>query len=152
MTMRHPALLVLGLLIASQPRLAAQWSLAVEATASSYGGTSRDGGADPTAFRPHHPTSVGLRVDRRVGGVAVGGGAAPAGGGFIARNSRGRALPQDAPGLFRAARHVAPLGLAGIAVPALKRERPGAPRAVSSDRAAVTRRSASCAAARSACA
>src|SRR2546430_17105334 len=34
--------------------------------------------------------------------------------------------------LFRsAARHVAPLGLAGTAVPALKRERPGAPRAVS---------------------
>src|SRR3989454_9559219 len=101
MTMRHPALLVLGLLIASQPRLAAQWSLALEATASSYGGTSRDGGADPTAFRPHHPTSVGLRVDRRFGGVGVGGGAAPAGSDFIAQKSSAGALLKGAPELFR---------------------------------------------------
>src|SRR5205807_8080636 len=101
MTMRHPALLVLGLLIASQPRLAAQWSLAVEATASSYGGTSRDGGADPTAFRPHHPTSVGLRVDRRFGRWGVGVGAALGGGAdLIAENSSVGAILKDALDLF----------------------------------------------------
>jgi len=107
MTMRHPALLVLGLLIASQPRLAAQWSLAVEATASSYGGTSRDGGADPTAFRPHHPTSVGLRVDRRFGGMAVGVGAALAGSDLIAENSSVGAILKDALDLFEVAPEVA---------------------------------------------
>ena len=74
--MRHPGLPLLGLLIASQPRLTAQWSLAVEAAASYYGGTSRNGEADPTAFRPHHPTSLGLRVDRRFGRLSVGVGAA----------------------------------------------------------------------------
>src|SRR2546426_5367566 len=103
MTVRHPTLLVLGLLIASQPRLAAQWSLAVEATASSYGGTSRDGGADPTAFRPHHPTSVGLRVDRRFGGLGLGGSAALAGAALIAQKNSVGALPQDAPHLFEGA-------------------------------------------------
>ena len=233
MITRHPGLPLLGLLLVSQPRLAAQWSVAVEATASYYGGTSRNGEADPTAFRPHHPTSLGLRVDRRFGRWGVGVGAAVAGADLIAENGSVGAILKDALDLFevapevalllgrtgpglgvrvhagplidvwspqggdtrtrlggqaglfarvagdaavrrlpargggahrlavqagraaarvRAARHVAPLGLAGTAVPALKRERPGAPRAVSSDRAAVTRRSASCAAARSACA
>ena len=108
MTMRHhPAPLVLGLLIAARPALAAQWSLAVEATASSYGGTSRDGGADPTAFRPHHPTSVGLRVDRRFGGMAVGVGAALAGSDLIAENSSVGAILKDALDLFEVAPEVA---------------------------------------------
>src|SRR2546422_1010308 len=88
MIVRHPTLLVLGLLIAGRPALVAQWSVAVEATASYYGGTSRDSGADPTAFRPHHPTSVGLRVDRRFGGLGLGGGAAPGGAGRGAREER----------------------------------------------------------------
>src|SRR2546426_12386553 len=96
MTVRHPTLLVLGLLIAGRPALVAQWSVAVEATASYYGGTSRDSGADATAFRPHHPTSVGLRVDRRFGRLGLGVGAALAGGGLIAADNSGGALPQDA--------------------------------------------------------
>src|SRR5256712_11823437 len=79
--MRYPGLPLLGLLLVSQPRLAAQWSLTVEATASYYGGTSRNGEADPTAFRPHHPTSLGLRVDRRFGRLRGGGGGGPGGGG-----------------------------------------------------------------------
>src|SRR2546422_2272164 len=103
MTVRHPTLLVLGLLIAGRPALVAQWSVAVEATASYYGGTSRDSGADPTAFRPHHPTSVGLRVDRRFGRMAVGGGAALAGSGLIAEKSSVGALPKGAGGLFEGA-------------------------------------------------
>src|SRR2546422_10785734 len=103
MTVRHPTLLVLGLLIAGRPALAAQWSVAVEATASYYGGTSRDSGADPTAFRPHHPTSVGLRVDRRFGRLGFGGGAALTGAGLIAEDSRGGALLKDALDLFEVA-------------------------------------------------
>src|SRR2546426_7043860 len=103
MTVRHPTLLVLGLLIAGRPALAAQWSVAVEATASYYGGTSRDSGADPTAFRPHHPTSVGLRVDRRFGRLGFGGGAAPTGAGLIAENNSVGAILQDALPLFEGA-------------------------------------------------
>src|SRR2546426_9051623 len=99
--MRYPGLPLLGLLLVSQPRLAAQWSLAVEATASYYGGTSRNGEADPTAFRPHHPTSLGLRVDRRVRGWGGGGGGAPGGGRLLARERRGRGLPQGGPRLVR---------------------------------------------------
>src|SRR2546426_4039740 len=98
--MRYPGLPLLGLLLVSQPRLAAQWSLTVEATASYYGGTSRNGEADPTAFRPHHPTSLGLRVDRRIRRLSGGGGAGPGGGaGLIARNSSGRAILKDRPAL-----------------------------------------------------
>jgi len=108
MITRHPGLPLLGLLIASQPRLAAQWSLAVEATASYYGGTSRDSGADPTAFRPHHPTSVGLRVDRRFGRLGVGVGAALGGGAdLIAENSSVGAILKDALDLFEVAPEVA---------------------------------------------
>src|SRR2546426_12681917 len=106
--MRYPGLPLLGLLLVSQPRLAAQWSLTVEATASYYGGTSRNGEADPTAFRPHHPTSLGLRVDRRFGRLSVGGGAALGGGAdLIAGDSSGGAIPKDAPGLFQVAPAVA---------------------------------------------
>jgi hypothetical protein len=109
MTMRHhPAPLVLGLLIAARPALAAQWSVAVEATASYYGGTSRDTGADPTAFRPHHPTSLGLRVDRRFGRLGVGVGAALGGGAdLIAENSSVGAILKDALDLFEVAPEVA---------------------------------------------
>ena len=108
MIKRHPGLLLLGLLIASQPALAAQWSLAVEATASYYGGTSRDSGADPTAFRPHHPTSVGLRVDRRFGRLAFGVGTALGGGAdLIAENSSVGAILKDALNLFEVAPEVA---------------------------------------------
>src|SRR2546426_7024377 len=100
--MRYPGLPLLGLLLVSQPRLAAQWSLTVEATASYYGGTSRNGEADPTAFRPHHPTSLGLRVDRRVGRWGGGGGAGPGGGAaLVAGDNNGGGLPQGAPPLFR---------------------------------------------------
>src|SRR2546427_4558380 len=101
--MRHPGLPLLGLLFASQPRLAAQWSLAVEAAASYYGGTSRNGEADPTAFRPHHPTSLGLRVDRRFGRLGVGGGATLASADLIAENSSVGAILQNAPDLFEVA-------------------------------------------------
>src|SRR2546426_670676 len=87
MTTRRPGLLLLGLLLASQARLAGQWSLAVEATASYYDGVSRDSGADPTAFRPHHPTGVGLRVDRRFGRLGFGFGASLATADLIAENS-----------------------------------------------------------------
>ena len=107
MITRHPGLPLLSLLIASQPRLAAQWSLAVEATASYYGGTSRDSGADPTAFRPHHPTSVGLRVDRRFGRLGVGVGAALAGADLIAENSSVGAILKGALDLFEVAPEVA---------------------------------------------
>src|SRR5437870_13347521 len=105
--MRHPGLPLLGLLIASQPRLAAQWSLAVEAAASYYGGTSRDGEADPTSFRPHHPTSVGLRVDRRFGCLGLGVGTALAGADLIAENSSVGAILKDALDLFEVAPEVA---------------------------------------------
>src|SRR2546426_11374889 len=113
--MRYPGLPLLGLLLVSQPRLAAQWSLTVEATASYYGGTSRNGEADPTAFRPHHPTSLGLRVDRRVGRLSVGVGAALGGGAdLIAGNRSGGANPKDAPDLFEGPPRVAvPLGRRG---------------------------------------
>src|SRR2546427_291688 len=134
--MRYPGLPLLGLLLVSQPRLAAQWSLTVEATASYYGGTSRDGEADPTAFRPHHPTSVGLRVDRRFGRLGLGVGAALAGADLIAENSSVGALPQDGLALFAGGPAVALL---------LGRT---APRAVSFGPRRVNRRSASCAAAR----
>src|SRR2546428_8680300 len=97
MTVRHPTLLVLGLLIAGRPALVAQWSVAVEATASYYGGTSRDSGADPTAFRPHHPTSVGLRVDRRFWGLGLGGSPAPAGGRTVSRKRQTRRHPHERP-------------------------------------------------------
>src|SRR2546426_10922393 len=107
MTVRHPTLLVLGLLIAGRPALAAQWSVAVEATASYYGGPSRDSGADPTAFRPHHPTSVGLRVDRRFGRLGVGVGAALAGADLIAENSSVGAILKGALDLFEVAPEVA---------------------------------------------
>src|SRR2546427_10206787 len=100
MTTRRPGLLLLGLLLASQARLAGQWSLAVEATASYYDGVSRDSGADPTAFRPHHPTGVGLRVDRRFGRPGVRVGAAPAAPGLIARDNRRGAILQDSPACF----------------------------------------------------
>jgi len=102
MITRHPGLLLPGLLLVFQPRLAAQWSLAVEATASYYGGTSRDSGADPTAFRPHHPTSVGLRVDRRFGRLGFGVGAA-----LIAENSSVGAILKDALDLFEVAPELA---------------------------------------------
>src|SRR3989441_8718036 len=105
--MRYPALPLLGLLLVSQPRLAAQWSLTVEATASYYGGTSRDSGADPTAFRPHHPTSLGLRVDRRFGRLGLGVGAALAGADLIAENSSVGAILKDALDLFEVAPEVA---------------------------------------------
>src|SRR5256712_10482292 len=99
--MRYPGLPLLGLLLVSQPRLAAQWSLTVEATASYYGGTSRNGEADPTPFRPHHPTSLGLRVDRRVRGGGGGGGAGPGGGAaLIGGERRGGGPPQGAPPPF----------------------------------------------------
>src|SRR2546428_6932537 len=102
--MRYPGLPLLGLLLVSQPRLAAQWSLTVEATASYYGGTSRNGEADPTAFRPHHPTSLGLRVDRRFGRLSVGVGAALGGGaGLIAENSSVGGILKEAPALFQVA-------------------------------------------------
>jgi len=107
MITRHPGLLLFGLLLASQPRLVAQWSVAVEATASYYGGTSRDSGADPTAFRPHHPTSVGLRVDRRFGRLGLGVGAALAGSDLIAENSSVGAILKDALDLFEVAPEVA---------------------------------------------
>src|SRR3989449_10739056 len=103
MTVRHPTLLVLGLLIAGRPALVAQWSVAVEATASYYGGTSRDGEADPTAFRPHHPTSLGLRVDRRFGRLGLGVGAALAGADLIAEHSRVGAILKEALDVFEAA-------------------------------------------------
>src|SRR2546422_8710408 len=103
MTTRRPGLLLLGLLLASQPRLAGQWSLAVEATASYYDGVSRDSGADPTAFRPHHPTGVGLRVDRRLRPPGFGVGAAPGAAGLVAEARRHRAPPQAAPALFEVA-------------------------------------------------
>src|SRR2546422_1211193 len=108
MTVRHPTLLVLGLLIAGRPALAAQWSVAVEATASYYGGTSRDSGADPSAFRPHHPTSVGLRVDRRFGRLGLGAGAALAGAPLLAANNNGGAPLKDALDLVEVAPGVAP--------------------------------------------
>src|SRR2546427_11795114 len=117
--MRYPGLPLLGLLLVSQPRLAAQWSLTVEATASYYGGTSRNGEADPTAFRPHHPTSLGLRGDRRVRGPGGGGGAAPAGAGFLPRKRSGGALLQDAPPL---------VGGAAPGAATLGRPGPGPPR------------------------
>src|SRR5437879_7767632 len=107
MITRHPGLPLLGLLIASQPRLAAQWSVAVEATASYYGGTSRNGEADPSAFRPHHPTSLGLRLDRRFGRWGVGVGAAVAGADLIAENSSVGAILKDALDLFEVAPEVA---------------------------------------------
>jgi len=107
MTVRHPTLLVLGLLIAGRPALVAQWSVAVEATASYYGGTSRDGEADPTAFRPHHPTSVGLRVDRRFGRLGLGVGAALAGADLVAENNSVGAILKDALDLFEVAPEVA---------------------------------------------
>src|SRR2546426_4916912 len=114
MTTRRPGLLLLGLLLASQARLAAQWSLAVEATASYYDGVSRDSGADPTAFRPHHPTSVGLRVERRFGRLGVGVGAALASADLIAENSSVGAMLKDALDLFEVAPEVALLlGRAG---------------------------------------
>jgi len=107
MTTRRPGLLLLGLLLASQPRLAGQWSLAVEATASYYDGVSRDSGADPTAFRPHHPTSVGLRVDRRFGRLGFGFGASLATADLIAENSSIGAILKDALDLFEVAPEVA---------------------------------------------
>ena len=107
MITRHPGLPLLGLLLVSQPRLAAQWSVAVEATASYYGGTSRNGEADPTAFRPHHPTSLGLRVDRRFGRWGVGVGAAVAGADLIAENGSVGAILKDALDLFEVAPEVA---------------------------------------------
>ena len=107
MITRHPGLPLLGLLLVSQPRLAAQWSVAVEATASYYGGTSRNGEADPTAFRPHHPTSLGLRVDRRFGRWGVGVGAALAGADLIAENGSVGAILKDALDLFEVAPEVA---------------------------------------------
>ncbi len=108
MTTRPPGLPLLGLLLVSQPRLAAQWSLAVEATASYYGGSSRDSGADPTAFRPHHPTSVGLRVDRRFGRLGFGVGTALGGGvDLIAENSSVGAILKDALDLFEVAPELA---------------------------------------------
>src|SRR5256884_2179186 len=103
----HPGLPLLGLLIASQPRLAAQWSLAVEAAASYYGGTSRNGEADPTAFRPHHPTSLGLRGDRRFGRLSVGVGATLASADLIAENSSVGAILKGALDLFEVAPEVA---------------------------------------------
>ncbi len=107
MIWRHPGLLLPGLLLVSSPRLAAQWSLAVEATASYYGGTSRDSGTDPTAFRPHHPTSVGLRVDRQFGRLGFGVGAALTGADLIAENSSVGAILKDALDLFEVAPEVA---------------------------------------------
>ena len=107
MTARHPGLLLIGLVLASQPRLAGQWSLAVEATTSCYDGVSRDSGADPTSFRPHHPTSVGLRVDRRFGRLGFGVGAALAGADLIAENSSVGAILKDALDVFEVAPEVA---------------------------------------------
>src|SRR2546426_12707104 len=106
MTTRRPGLLLLGLLLASQARLAGQWSLAVEATASYYDGVSRDSGADPTAFRRHHPTGVGLRVDRRFGRLGFGVGASLATADLIAEDSSIRAILQDALRLFEGAARV----------------------------------------------
>ena len=107
MTARHPGLLLIGLVLASQPRLAGQWSLAVEATASYYDGVSGDSGADPTAFRPHHPTSVGLRVDLRFGRLGMGVGATLGSADLIAENSSVGAVLKDVLDLFEVAPEVA---------------------------------------------
>jgi hypothetical protein len=85
------------------PRLTGQWSVALEATASYYSGASRDTGADPISIRPHHPTSLGLRLDRRVGRLDVGVGAALAGPDVIAENSGVGAIIKNALDLFEIA-------------------------------------------------
>src|SRR2546426_6188157 len=123
--MRYPGLPLLGLLLVSQPRLAAQWSLTVEATASYYGGTSRNGEADPTAFRPHHPTSLGLRVDRRFGRLGVGVGATLASADLIAENSSVGAILKDALDLFEGAPQAAvTFGRTGPRLPVRVHARP----------------------------
>ncbi len=94
--MRHAVLLVLSLGAALPARLSAQWSVALEAAFSYYGGGSRDTAADPTAIRPHHPTIVGLRVDRRFGRLGVGVAAALAGPDVIVENSQAGAIIKDA--------------------------------------------------------
>jgi hypothetical protein len=101
--MRTRALLALGLALVAPAGLAAQWSVALEATASYYDGASRDTAADPISVRPHHATSFGLRLERCFGQVGVGVTAALAGPDVIAENSSAGAVVKDALGLFEIA-------------------------------------------------
>ena len=101
--MRRMLAMALCLAVAPLPRLAAQWSVALEAAFSYYGGGSRDTAADPTAIRPHHPTLVGLRLDRRLGRLGVGVAAALAGPDVIVENSQAGTILKDALDLFEIA-------------------------------------------------
>ncbi|HYT04310.1 MAG TPA: hypothetical protein VEM13_05445 [Gemmatimonadales bacterium] len=101
--MRQLLALALCLGIAPLPRLAAQWSVALEAAASYYGGASRDTAADPTAIRPHHPTGLGVRVDRRLGRLGVGVAAALARPDVIVENSGAGAILKGALDLYEIA-------------------------------------------------
>ena len=107
--MRYRALLALGLAIALPSGLMAQWSVAFEATASYYGGASRDTAADPISVRPHHPTSFGLRLERCFGQLGVGVSAALAAPDVIAENSSAGAIVKDALDLFEIAPEAAVL-------------------------------------------
>ena len=107
--MRYRALLALGLAIALPSGLMAQWSVAFEATASYYGGASRDTAADPISVRPHHPTSFGLRLERCFGQLGVGVSAALAGPDVIAENNSAGAIVKDALDLFEIAPEAAVL-------------------------------------------
>ncbi len=99
----------LCLAVAPLPRLTAQWSVTVEATASYFGGASRDTGADPTAIRPHHPISLGLRVDRRFGRLGIGVAAARAAPDMIAENHGGGIVAKGALDWYEVAPEVAVL-------------------------------------------
>ena len=71
--MRHQLVLVFCLLTVTVPRLAAQWGVELELAASHFSGTARDSSAlGPATSGPSHPTTLALRVDRRVGGAGVG--------------------------------------------------------------------------------
>jgi len=71
--MRHQLALVFCLLTVTGPRLAAQWGVELELAASHFSGTARDTSASgPATSGPSHPTTLALRVDRRVGGAGVG--------------------------------------------------------------------------------
>src|SRR5206468_10261906 len=94
--MRHRALLALGLAIALPSGLMAQWSVAFEATASYYGGASRDTAAGPISARPHHPTSLGLRLERCFGQVGAGISVAVPGPAVIAEQHSARGLGRNA--------------------------------------------------------
>ncbi len=104
--MRRHFAIVLCLSSGPLPPLAAQWSIGIDAGVSHFSGTSRDttAASDPSSLRPHHPTLIGLRIDRGFGRMSVSLGLTYASADLVAENKELGVVEKDLLGL----REIAP--------------------------------------------